>query len=68
MGIIKEIQSDLDNAALRVVSDYRSRLSAEALKLCGNPTDSEDLVMRTFDAVFRARDTFDSKKGDFYPY
>ena len=68
MGIIKEIQSDLDNAALRVVSDYRSRLSAEALKLCGNPTDSEDLVMRTFDAVFRARDTFDSKKGDFYPW
>ena len=68
MGIIKEIQSDLDNAALRVVSDYRSRLSAEALKLCGNPTDSEDLVMRTFDAVFRARDTYDSKKGDFYPW
>ena len=68
MGIIKDIQTDLDQAAFRVVTEYRSRLSVEALKFCGNETDAEDLVMRTFDAVFRAKDTFDASKGDFYPW
>ena len=67
MGIIKELQNDLDNAAVRVVGEYRARLHAAAVKLCGDASEADDLVMRTFDAAFRDTKSYDATKGELYP-
>ena len=64
MGLIKDIQSDLDNAAVRIVGDYRARLHAAAVKLCGDAGEADDLVMRTFDAAFRETSSYDETKGE----
>lgn len=68
MSLISEIQRDLENTAFRVVFEYRSRLYADAIRLCGDSTEAEDLVMRTFDCAFRDVGNFDAHKGDFYPW
>ena len=68
MGLIKDIQSDLDNAAVRIVGDYRARLHAAAVKLCGDAGEADDLVMRTFDAAFRETSSYDETKGELYPW
>lgn len=66
MGVVQEIQSDLEAAAVRLFSEYRHRLMAEARRLCSNVTDAEDLVMVTFDTVLREIESYDAKRGEFY--
>ena len=65
MGIIRDIQDDLNLAAVRLVGEHRGRLLSEAKRLCGDESEAEDLVMITFDQAFRDYDSFDPKKGDF---
>lgn len=68
MGVLSDIQSDLENTAWRLVNEHRGRLFAEATRLCGNMTEAEDLVMLSFDAAFRDFEHFESEKGDFYAW
>lgn len=56
MSLLNEIQSELDSNALRLMSEYRTQLYLEAMKLCGNPTDAEDLVIHTIDTALRNYD------------
>ena len=48
MGVIAEIQNDLERGAMKLMAEYSSRLSADAVKLCGDAAEAEDLVSRTF--------------------
>ena len=68
MGVLKQIQTDIDNAALNMVTEYRNRLYADARKLCGDATEAEDLVMLTFNRVFSEGSGYDESKGEFYPW
>ena len=51
--IWKEIQSDAENGAKRLVAEYGDRLFAAAVSLCRNDNDAEELVFRTFDQAVR---------------
>ena len=64
MGIIREIRTDLEQSALRLLREYRSRLYADAMKLCNDPVFSEDLVIQTIDEVCRSEDRYDEEKGE----
>ena len=58
MGILNDIQEDLEQGAARLVSEYRERLYKDALALCGDTAEAEDLAFRTFDRAIRKIDTF----------
>ena len=66
MSLISDLQDDLDKAAIRVVSEYHARLQAEALKMCENAAEAEDLVMMTFAQFFREKDRYDPSKGELF--
>ena len=66
MSLISDLQDDLDKAAIRVVTEYHARLQAEALKMCGNAVEAEDLVMQTFAQFFREKDRYDPSKGELF--
>ena len=68
MSFVKDIQNDLENTALRLFLEYRDRLYAEAVRLCGDLTEAEDLVMRTMDAALRDAEHFDAGKGELYSW
>ena len=68
MGIIRDIRTDLELSALELLREYHARLYADALKLCNDPTFSEDLVMQTISEVCRDKNGFDAKKGEFYAW
>ena len=65
MSLIADIHADLENGAVRLIAEYRTRLFAEAVQLCGNSTDAEDLVSRTFQKVLSRIDQH-RPDGDFY--
>ena len=63
MDLISSIHNDLHKGALQLIAEHRARLYAEALGLCKNETDAEDLVIRTLDKAIRKIDTY-SGSGD----
>ena len=63
MDLIGSIHNDLHKGALQLIAEHRARLYAEALGLCKNETDAEDLVIRTLDKAIRKIDTY-SGSGD----
>ena len=65
MSLIADIHADLENGAVRLIAEYRTRLFADAVQLCGNSTDAEDLVSRTFQKVLSRIDQH-RPDGDFY--
>ena len=65
MGVLNEIQLELENSAMRLMAEHRNRLYAEALKLCENHADAEDLVLQTLDDGLRNFDQCASKESPF---
>lgn len=53
---------------MRIFREYRTRLYQDAVKLCGDSVGAEDLVMLTFDAVFRNEGSYDASEGELYPW
>ena len=68
MGVFQDIQTDIELASVKMVTEYRRRLLVDALKLCGNEVDAEDLVSSVFNEIFAHDDGYDPKKGELYPY
>ena len=68
MGLVKDIQDDLEKATIQMVVEYRARLLGDAVKLCGNQTDAEDLVGTVFKEFLTSADGYDAEKGDLYSY
>ena len=68
MGLFKDIQTDLELASVRMVTEYRDRLLVEAFRLCGNQADAEDLVGSVFKEVFAHNGGYDPEKGELYSY
>ena len=68
MGFATDIKSDLERSAVEVFLDYRGRLYADAVKLCNDFTEAEDLVMRTLDTALRDYDNYETQKGAFYSW
>ena len=64
MGVIKEIQEDLEAGARRLFGEYHSRLLAEARSLCSDSDSAEDLVMLTLETYFAKPEKYDSSKGE----
>ena len=54
MGLIADIQDDLDRGAFRLIAEYRGRLMAEAVALCKDDSTAEDLVSQTIDKAIRS--------------
>ena len=48
MSLIADIHNDIENGAIRLITEYQARLFSDAIKICGNSADAEDLVNRTF--------------------
>lgn len=61
MSIIADIHRDLEQGAVRLITENRDSLMAEATRLCGDAATAEDLVMRTF---FKAIKNIDQHKAD----
>ena len=58
MSLLTEIHDDLEKGALRLIAEYRDRLFADAIRLCGDVAAAEDLVSKTFDKVIRNLDSY----------
>ena len=58
MGLIADIHKDLEIGALQLIAEYRTRLHDEAVKLCGDGTQVDDLVFRTFEQVLTKVDSY----------
>ena len=67
MGLIADIQSDMEKGAIRLISEYRLRLVSDAQRLCENPSDVDDLVSRTLVKVISNIDSHD-ETCDFYAW
>ena len=67
MGLIADIQSDMEKGAVRLISEYRLRLVSDAQRLCGNASDVDDLVSRTLVKVISNIDSHDAT-CDFYAW
>lgn len=61
VSIIADIHRDLEQGAVRLITENRDSLMAEATRLCGDAATAEDLVMRTF---FKAIKNIDQHKAD----
>ena len=58
ISIAQEIQQDREKGAARLVAEYKERLYAAAFSLCGDATEAEDLVFRTFEQVLDKIDSY----------
>ena len=67
MSLIADIQKDMEKGAVRLITEYRSRLLSDARRLCENPADAEDLVSRTFAKVINKIETH-NEDCDFYAW
>ena len=67
MGVVQDIRNDLEKGAAQLVAEYRSRLLRDAIQLCGDKTEAEDFVFRTFDKTIRNIGTF-REAGSFYDW
>ena len=65
ISIAQEIQRDREKGANRLVAEYRDRLYAAALSLCGDAIEAEDLVFRTFEQVIDKIDEYREEQA-FY--
>ena len=65
MGLIADIHDDIEKGAVRLITEYRARLFSDAVRLCGNANDAEDLVNRTFLKVINRLDQHNPGKN-FY--
>ena len=65
MGIIAEIHKDLELGAVHLIAEYRLRLQAIAVKLCGDETQANDLVFRTFERVIAKVDSYKTDDSFF---
>ena len=67
MGVVQDIQNDIERGAARLVAEYRSRLMRDAVGLCGDAAEAEDFVFRTFDKAIRNIDSF-REEGSLYDW
>ena len=58
MGLIAEIHKDLDRSALQLMAEYHGRLRVEAVRLCADDAEADDLVFRTLERVVAKADTY----------
>ena len=58
MDIVEEIRRDRENGIRLLDREYKAGLMTLALRLCGDPSDAEELVNRTFAAVADGIDGF----------
>ena len=65
MSIISEIHKDLEQGAIRLITEHRDRLMAEAMRHCGNMGDAEDLVSCTFLKALRNISSYKSDDNFF---
>ena len=45
MGLIQDIHDDLEKGAAQLVAEYRERLCRDALAICGDAAEAEDLAL-----------------------
>ena len=65
MGLIADIHKDLENGALQLIVEYSERLRVLATQMCGDETQAEDLVFRTFERVLTKAKTYKSDTNLF---
>ena len=58
MGLIADIHKDLERGVVQLIVEYRGRLRSEAVGMCKDETQAEDLVFRTFERVLAKIDTY----------
>ena len=68
MGLIKEIQSDLEMGAVRLFNEYYARLVADARELYKDDSLAEDAAMTTLEQFISCREKYDPAKGELYPW
>ena len=61
MSLIADIHNDMEKGAVRLITEYRARLISDAVRICENIGEAEDLVDRTFVKVIR---NIESHHGD----
>ena len=66
MGIISDIQADLEKSARELLDEYKDRLMAEAIRLCKDESTAEDLVVCTFENYFFKQAKHDPERGSLY--
>ena len=68
MGVLRDLQTDIEVSATRLFAEYRALLLAEA-KVMGVAWDeAEDLVMITFEKYLSNKNNFDPSKGELITY
>jgi len=65
MDIVQEIKSDHERGAQRLEREYRDRLTAVAMRVCGDKALSEDLVNETFAVALGRIDTLTDASAFF---
>ena len=65
MSLIQDIHNDMEKGALRLITEYRSRLMSDAVRLCANISDAEDLVSQTLVKVIGNLDSY-KEDNNFY--
>ncbi len=61
----REVANDPVSGAHRLITEFGDRLYTAAVRVCGNETDAEDLVFRTFDHAVRKIDQYDGRAAFF---
>ena len=65
MSVIADIHNDMEKGALRLITEYRAHLMLDAVRMCENVSDAEDLVSRTLVRVINGLDTY-KEDDNFY--
>ena len=58
MSLIADIHRDLEIGAFQLIVEYRARLHVEAVKLCGDETQADDLVFRTIEQALTKAESY----------
>ena len=61
----REVANNPVSGARRLIIEFGDRLYTAAVRVCGNETDAEDLVFRTFDHAVRKIDQYDCRAAFF---
>ena len=61
----REVANNPVSGAHRLITEFGDRLYTAAIRVCGNETDAEDLVFRTFDHAVRKIDQYDGRAAFF---
>ena len=61
----REVANNPVSGAHRLITEFGDRLYTAAVRVCGNETDAEDLVFRTFDHAVRKIDQYDGRAAFF---